>query len=283
MTMAYALETSQEVGPRDTDSTYALAFCIALQLMSENPPHVLGPDWPARDEATPCARWRECLGRYLNHPDEPSLEANCICKVYPPDSYLGDRARALMAVGIFSVLLREAYENGRIRRHQNFLPRSPIMSFPSPTSIPFHLLMDVPLPFSPDAAEKFSSCHLARMTTVDFLQDGEWTGFYAMSFDYKNPALFDPPMRGIRFAATANSDSETTLYGTGEDSVGAFHLEGTLGPSTGNIRLTKMYEGGLPVWNWECLMTPVGIVGCWGCPEYGGWLWLWKTGWTADL
>ncbi len=250
--------------------------------MFENPTTVLGPEWPTRDEASPWARGREILGGYLKQAGELFFGGTYVCNVYPSGSHVGKRARALLAAGFLSVLLRDAYEHGRIKLHQSFRPQNLIMSFPTPACIPFHLLMDVPLPFTPDAAEKFSSCHLAKMTTVDFLQDGEWTGFCATSFDYKKPGLFEPPIR-IRFAATAKSGSATTLYGKGEEAIGTFTLKGILAPATGDIDLRKIYRGGLPALDWKCLMTPVGIVGCWGFPGYGGWLWLWKTGWTADL
>ena len=135
---------------------------------------------------------------------------------------------------------------------------------------------------------EFPSCHLAKMTTVDFLQDGEWTGFYSMSFSPRRgrgeSVYFDPPMHSIRFVAYAQCGGDPTvltLQGTGEDAVGAFDLEGKLAPETGNINLRKTYSGGDPVWDWVCVMTPVGIVGSWGEGEFGGWIWLWKTGWTA--
>ena len=131
------------------------------------------------------------------------------------------------------------------------------------------------------------------MTTVEFLEDGEWAGFYTMSsytprVGLSGSVLFDPPMHGIRFVATAQCGDPIvlSLQGTGKDAIAAFDLEGKLNPETGNISLSKRYSGGYLTWDWVCIMTPAGIVGSWGQQRseggrYGGWIWLWKTGWTA--
>ena len=200
------------------------------------------------------------------------------------------RVRALTAVGVFAMTLRGTIERGGIRRlvyvsHQTAAP--PALAVPTSTDIPFHLMLDVPLPFASSAAVDFLSCHLAKMTTVDFLEDGEWAGFYSMSYSTHRQGefiSFDPPMHGIRFVATAQCGDPTvlSLKGTGKDAIDDFDLEGKLAPGTGNINLRKTYSGGSPTWDWVCIMTPVGIVGSWGLGNYGGWIWLWKTGWTAN-
>ena len=91
-------------------------------------------------------------------------------------------------------------------------------------------------------------------------------------------------MHGIRFVATAQRGDPTvlSLQGSGEDDIGTFDLEGKLASETGNINLRKTYSGGSPAWDWVCIMTPVGFVGSWGQEAFGGWVWLWKTGWTAN-
>ena len=95
---------------------------------------------------------------------------------------------------------------------------------------------------------------------------------------------FDPPMHGIRFAATTSSNGSSTikLEGTGEDGIGHFDLNGSAVPETGQIVLKKVYAVGNVKWDWACLTTPLGIVGSWGGEYYGGWIWLWKVGWTSS-
>lgn len=87
-------------------------------------------------------------------------------------------AQALVAVGLLSRTLPATIELRRILRIQNVLSQTPSVAIPTSTSIPFHLMMDVPLPFFPDAPAKVATCHLATTTTVDFLKDGEWTGLH---------------------------------------------------------------------------------------------------------
>ncbi len=55
------------------------------------------------------------------------------------------------------------------------------------------------------------------MANADFLEDGEWAGFFSKAFDEYDYIIFDPPMHGIRFVTTASSDSSDTidLHGTG--------------------------------------------------------------------
>ena len=116
------------------------------------------------------------------------------------------------------------------------------------TNIPFHVMLDALLPFSPSATMEFASCHLAKMTSVEFLD--EWAKLYSMS---PTPRLrrgesihFDPPMHGILFAALAKCGDTTAinLRSTGEDAVGAFDLQGKLAPSTEIILLRKTCSGG---------------------------------------
>lgn len=205
---------------------------------------------------------------------------------YDLKTLVQNRVEALVAVGYFSLILREPIEIGVIRTPPSGSGQIPAMAVPTSTSIPFHLMMEVPLPFSHNVTMEFASCHLARMTTVDFLEDGEWAGYYSVSHAGVGGACFlhfDPPMHNISFVATANGDSPTTLnlHGTGEDGESAFALDGFISPRTGQIMLQKVYSGGHPAWDWTCIMTPMGIVGSWGQSDYGGWIWLWKVGWTA--
>ncbi|CAD6574884.1 MAG: hypothetical protein ASARMPRED_006960 [Alectoria sarmentosa] len=265
-------------------STHALAFCLALRLMSEEPLGHLGPQWPTRNTETPWARTRTTLTRYLKQPLYlPTIDPSHF-SVYNPRMLLQKRSWALVAVGLLSVMLRETIELGQIRRvHQrvhNATGYVLVIPVPTSTSIPFHSMMDVPLPFSPNATTELASCHLAKMTTADFLEDGEWAGYY--SYGLGGSGGFDPPMHSIRFVATANSDSPTTLnlHGVGTDGIGSFDLDGKLVPETGQVLLKKVYWASI-TWDWACMMTPMGIVGSWGRSNYGGWVWLWKTGWTA--
>ena len=226
---------------------------------------------------------RDMLWHYLSEPLQSPSEAFDTFTTCDHTVLMQKRVRALTAVGVFSIFLRKTIGfGGSTRRLVYALHEATVIAVPTPTDIPLHLMLDVPLPFTSSAPMEILSCHLAKMTTVDFLEDGEWAGFYSVS--NSQFVYFDPPMHGIRFVATAQCGDPTvlSLQGSGEDDIGTFDLEGKLASETGNINLRKTYSGGSPAWDWVCIMTPVGIVGSWGQEAFGGWIWLWKTGWTAN-
>lgn len=194
------------------------------------------------------------------------------------------------AVGIFSFELRYALSTNRVYNLSipiaNTPPASRILLKPPTTlNIPFHSFMDLPLPFSPNANEAFATCHLRTMTSTEFLQDGEWAGYYCFNgLRNQENVHFDPPMTGIRFVACEHDTEPKRLFlvAAGIDSVGSFHLQGDIDSETGKVMIMKQYSNGDHwSWAWHCLMTPFGIVGSWGSREWGGWLWLWKTDWLG--
>ncbi len=73
-------------------------------------------------------------------------------------------SQALDAVGIVSILIREALARG-IVRNSWAAPSSPGISVPTTENIEFFSLMDMPLPFVADGAAKLPYCHLATMTS----------------------------------------------------------------------------------------------------------------------
>jgi hypothetical protein len=150
-------------------------------------------------------------------------------------------------------------------------------------------------------------------------EGGEWYGYYVYtlnSTDNRNPiGSKDPAMENIHFklgrpppqtptAATATatakkrsqSSSTTTATRTTappqklpleardcQDGITrSFDLVGTISPLTGIISLRKNYVGAHS-WDYEGVMTPLGIVGEWGKEEtgYNGYFWLWRRGWMG--
>jgi hypothetical protein len=146
---------------------------------------------------------------------------------------------------------------------------------PSPYRIPFQSLSDICIPFSGDHFVR--EAYLPVMTSVPFLESGEWVGHYSYSMNL-HPARFDPPMERIQFAA----DPELGSYGlqaSGMDSIGSFTLNGSVSEK-GVVEMTKTYAQGFS-WNWNASMTPFGIVGAWGRGNTShGHLWLWKREWS---
>ena len=120
------------------------------------------------------------------------------------------------------------------------------------------------------------------MTAKDFLEGGEWVGYYCYSFRELGMPMFDSMMSGMRFACSAapNEDQNSLLLTTrGDDGCGQFQLQGTISANDGCLGLTKLYAGG-NAWGWRAIMSPYGLIGTWGEGRWGGWLWLWKREWS---
>lgn len=149
---------------------------------------------------------------------------------------------------------------------------------------------------------------------VNTIEDEEWYGYYVYTLgDNENPspggAQQDPAMENIHFrlggsgppvpssrsqasTATTTTTTTTTSYPSkvpieahgGKDGVMAeFDFVGSINTSTGMINLRKSYRGAHH-WDYEGIMTPLGIVGEWGREGTGfdGYFWLWKRSWMVD-
>lgn len=255
------------------DDEQALAFCIGTGFMSNENTDDLSA-WQLSQKL------RQYLHEPLYEPDnahELSIES--------PEILMQKYVEATMAVGVFAMLLRDDIGQGVIlkslRTKDPSMPPTALI-VPTAKDVPLFSMMDLPLPFSPTAPRGLATCHLLQMTSQEFLEDGEWTGYYSMSLGSEDRVAFDPPMHGIRFSASANDESPTILclHATGKDGVGPFDLDGLIEQDSGKVMLTKRYSR-INIWYWSSIMTPYGIVGTWGGRGYGGWVWLWKVGWTS--
>lgn len=135
--------------------------------------------------------------------------------------------------------------------------------------------------------------------------DGEWYGYYVYtltSTDNRNPiGSKDPAMENIHFklgrppptSSTTKkwSPSSTPLTpqklplearGCQDGITRSFDFVGTVAPATGIVSLRKNYVGAHS-WEYEGVMTPLGIVGEWGKEETGfnGYFWLWRRSWMG--
>lgn len=267
-----------------TACTHALAYCVALRIMSDEPIDGLAFQKQIENEFGGPGPMRRILMRERKRSLYLPAEDPSHHSAFSPKVLMQRRIQAFVTLGLFPAILRRQLEipyYRSLQRGGDFRQ----LSVPTSNSIPFHSIMDAPLPFSPNATIDLASCHLAKMATTDFLGDGEWARYYSRSEGPGEYQHFYPSIRRIQIVATAGSDSASTLnlHGTGKDGIGAFDLDGkTLVLEIGQILLRKVYVRG-PVWDWACIMTPMGIFGSWGLSCHGGWIWLWKTAWTAGL
>jgi hypothetical protein len=188
---------------------------------------------------------------------------------------------AVLAVGSLRELYFElALKNGV--RERTKLP--PVLY-----QIPMHTNNPSSPPFTPsEGAANLSTAHLATMLSTPFLEDGEWTGYYDYTFverRARDVRTFDSIMERIRFRvtedATAPGGASLELEARdGRDQHGRFRITGTADRRSGVLTLLKAYQNGT-LWHWTAVMTPFGIVGCWGDDFWGGWLWLWKKEWVG--
>ena len=291
---------------------YGQSFCMASRLMSTVPPNDLllnssqvhqsgssGRD-SLRKGGTQL-RYDKPLRRHLQRTyGQNSFYHRMETRLGIKGQLLDIHIRAHVEVSIIALTLREnlikagcgpTAEAG-IYAHPFCFPITTASQLPTWQDIPFHTFMQLPKMFGPNAAKDFALCHLAKMTTSEFLADGEWRGFYSVP---NSTAKYDPPMHGIKFSAKDLSPAGPIeriagpvelIAMDGRDGVGAFSLVGTVSKSNGWVDLRKEYKnlagttGGSLSWNWYGVMTPFGIVCNWGAPGWGGWVWLWKAKWT---
>ena len=149
------------------------------------------------------------------------------------------------------------------------------------------------------------------VNTIDEDEEDEWYGYYVYTLtntDNLNPiGSKDPAMENIHFkrgrvpptpstttaAATAKkrSPSYTSLTPQKlpleardcQDGITrSFDFVGTVSPATGIVSLRKNYLDAHS-WDYEGVMTPLGIVGEWGKEDTGfnGYFWLWRRSWMG--
>ena len=155
----------------------------------------------------------------------------------------------------------------------------------SPRDIPFISMMRLPPPLSLNAAGDFATCHLSKMTSKGFINDGLW--IYGSSIGHDHEMSFaGVPIRGVAFVATQTEahPSKLTLCGSGSDLRGDYSLEGSIAQETGRVHLVKRYLISTPDTYLSGLMTPFGVVGVQSSSETmdRGWFWLWKAAWIRE-
>ena len=158
----------------DLEQVQRASFCLTAHILSQpntnNPCEVINCRHKYDDNVK-----LQDVG-YLNRPlSAAKLSQPTLGKVALILHILGNRV-----VAEFSRHL-EAYFTG----HENFRAEwgggwAPLRNQPKPPTIeqlPLVRLIDPPTPFSGDCARPFHTCHLAKMATPEFFEQGEWTGY----------------------------------------------------------------------------------------------------------
>ena len=196
----------------------------------------------------------------------------------------------------------------------NDAARVPYISPPKAHQIPLEPLNDkyaIPAPFSRRAMQllgsstsSFSSWdswyrlhNYEAFQSPEYLTEGTWCGYYVHTV-FQSGRL-DPPMTDIKFrilpdptteAPTSDNIQEVNMYADNcIDGIDSFSIRATVSASDNEIlfRARKDYKNRRCSWDWDCRLTPFGIVGHWGnnneendrLVRYGM-VWLWKKEWT---
>ncbi|KAK3700959.1 hypothetical protein LTR37_015665 [Vermiconidia calcicola] len=191
----------------------------------------------------------------------------------------------------------------------------PHIDLPEASQIPLRPLNDrysLPAPFSRRAVEllgrstsSFGSWDswydlhsYEAFRSRSFLSDGSWCGYY--THFYLSTAGLDPPMMEIKFKVSSRAVGNQAPVAIEDvdllaldcvDGLGHFDIHGVMSYRNRALEFQgrKQYTAGGQVggWDWDCRLTPFGLVGYWGSVlstngqlSRRGIVWLWKKEWT---
>jgi len=167
------------VEKNNSDESLTLALCLALRLMPCRPLGDLKIPHLERDLCTILrAKLAEQLIRTLPDFREESLFHN---SSLIKQSY---RSSAIVLTGHFAHILRESSHTGAESRsgfHQTSTSNEASLILSTMETPSLHSMIDFPLPFNRPAPAQIGISHLAKMSSRDFFEDGEWNGVYSMS------------------------------------------------------------------------------------------------------
>ena len=259
---------------------YALTFCLLIKLLNKDEPFLDWQHYPWCACHVPGCIFMENWHSYtdtmeieLRHSEyERSIDISLSDDRDNDEVTTETRHRLLIALALLSRIFRVTRS-------------SDLCSHLSPRNIPFMSMMELPSLLSLNASGDLATCHLSKMTSKEFFNDGLWIyGLYIgdrMEFAGVH-------VRGVAFVATQDDAHPTklTLRGFGTYYRGDFSLEGAIAQETGRVCLvmrhtTPMFDTDRIDKGLTGVMTPFGIVGIHGSPGLGGgWFWLWKDAWT---
>lgn len=267
------------------DQNPSQIFCIAMTIL-------------ATDDSMPS------LTKSLKMEGQWNLRAN------------GDPSGFLWSLCMIALTVRVGVRTRLAAWPFNNAARVPHVDIPTVNQIPLRPIGDqyrIPAPFSRRAIEllgrsitSFSAWDswyqlhtVALFHDTKQLTDGLWTGYY-IHFGNDPLGPLNPPMADIRFEVVAAPEGDGAVDVAGGrvwrlqanncvDGVDGFELSATVLCSNYGVNITarKRYVHQGHGWDWDCRLTPFGIVGYWGLrnPNLStlrreGIVWLWKTSWT---
>ena len=283
--MSQLADIYETIKDDDSDDAHALALCLSLRLLSNHISEDLDPpqSYPSTSKQMVGCNTRQQLTHMMLKPMITLTDFDIIYQCGLPQQR--HRNRAVVGAGILAVLMRESFYTrtiypgwGGFGPGNDIHVSQVVITIPTIHSTVYHSLVELPLPFTSQTSGDLGISHLTKTAASEYLIDGEWSGIYTKSFDGLPFCNFDPPMENVRFKATQDPAQLSVLEfeALGKDYVGNFSLHGRMNQCTGAILAQKTYHSSHS-FEWSCLMTPIGIIGSWGAPPWGGWVWLWKV------
>lgn len=238
-------------------------------------------------------------------------------------SWEGLHTRSLQLAGLIAYVLRVGGFNDVPRADLVPFLRTPLHRPAIWTPPPPRLKVPLLENFSEDGVRPSSSSwqewYAGRIRDlVRTIEDDEWYGYYVYTLDEADGSTTspagqrDPAMENVFFklggeqprarprlpqrsvshytstataaASSAGQPVRMPLEARGgKDGItGEFDFVGTVNTTTGVVSMRKNYRGA-HYWDYEGVMTPLGIVGEWGREGtgYDGYFWLWKRSWMV--
>jgi len=188
------------------------------------------------------------------------------------------------ALAYFIIFTRRSGFRAQITPTTPGIPPLSIVAIPTTKSI------RLPLPYMPSSDQEILTCHLSKMATKQFLEDGEWVGCRCEDHG-PGPVRMYPDLIDINFLIKARK--RRGAFGlsvrNARDERGYFDLNGVFYADVGRLYMTKTYHSEAEQkWTMLLAITPFGLVGSWSILIHGrassicGWLWLWKRSWRSD-
>ncbi|KAF2820197.1 hypothetical protein CC86DRAFT_118258 [Ophiobolus disseminans] len=264
----------------------ASAFCLTAHLLSQTCPTELP------ENLLGFVAWINVSGVQRNSPHY--LKLTCIQHAFANRAvdYLSSRLRYLLV-------------------HCRSSPRATEYIPPTFSAISPATTMELPMPYSRNAAQEFSKCHLPCILDPRILTGDEWTGHlsaedgdkdvysgigahntelvynndrgqYRDPEDFPHGRDFEPIVR-FQLVEPYDSTHDTyTLESNNFYSSSELHrLTVRVEKSTGRLSIAHWHLNSFQRMASEAVITPFGIVS--GMVPYKLWLWMWKKSWSMPL
>jgi hypothetical protein len=195
------------------------------------------------------------------------------------------KALALLSIEVKSAVARGTLLPGGSRLlEQNRRQRSSEFQIPrSSRDIPFSSFMEIPAPYSPNSTALFATCHLPKMTTKSFIEDGEWSGVEFRSHTNHIGMSSVTSIHPLKLIATCHDPLSNVMELESRPLLGLeaqHHFRIRLKKSCGVSIWTAQSDVTSQSINWQGILTPFGFVGTTTLSP-GEWFWLWKTSWSG--